>query len=246
MRFRLHLSYDGTRYCGWQVQKNAVSVQETLQDAIEAVFSNRGTVTGCSRTDSGVHANFYCCVVNIESSEVNIPADKLPLVVNRFLPQDISVLEALYVDDDFHPRYDVKYKEYEYLIWNIPIRNPFLTNRAFIYPNALNEGLMNEAAQLFLGIHDFAGFMSSGSSVENTVRCIKYFNVSREGDLLRVNVAADGFLYNMVRILVGTLIEVSNGKIHIDDIPDIIESKDRKRAGFTAVAEGLYLNKVVY
>lgn len=246
MRFRLHISYEGTRYCGWQVQKNAVSVQERVQDAVESVFGERGTVTGCSRTDSGVHANFYCCVVNVESLDVNIPAEKLPIVLNRFLPEDIAVFEACYVDEGFHPRYDVKYKEYEYLIWNSEIRNPFLRNRALVYATKLDEVVMHDAAQLFVGTHDFSGFMSSGSSVENTVRDIKYFNVSREGDLLKINVAADGFLYNMVRIFVGTLIDVAYGKLEPEDIPKIIEQKDRRAAGSTAPPHGLYLNKVEY
>ena len=245
MKIVLRLAYNGKRYSGWQVQNNAVTIQETLQDAILAVFGERYPVTGCSRTDSGVHANDFCCSVNLPI-ETNIPEDKIPIALNHHLPNDISVLSARYTDDNFHARYDVKYKEYEYLIWNSPIRNPFNDNLVYEYPKKLDENVMKNAAKLFIGKHDFASFMSSGSSVENTVRDIKYFNVIRENDIIKINVAADGFLYNMVRILVGTLIELSEGKISEKDIPEIINSKDRKKAGFTAPPQGLYLNKVVY
>ncbi len=245
MKIKLRLAYDGTLYCGWQVQKNAISVQERVQDAVESIFGERFAVTGCSRTDSGVHANDFCCSVSV-SENVKIPADRIPVAMNRYLPDDISILSAEYVSDEFHPRYDVDYKEYEYLIWNSEIKNPFLKNRAYIYPKKLNEDLMDICSKEFVGRHDFSAFMSSGSDVVDTVREIKYFNVSREGELVRINVAADGFLYNMVRILVGTLVEASEGKIAAEDIKSIIEKKDRKNAGFTAPPHGLYLNKVVY
>ncbi|MBQ4116660.1 MAG: tRNA pseudouridine(38-40) synthase TruA [Clostridia bacterium] len=246
MKIKLILNYDGSNYCGWQVQKNAPSIQYTLQDAVENVFGKRYSVTGCSRTDSGVHARCFCCTVDTAKDIINIPVCKIPLALNRYLPDDIAVLSAEFVDDDFHPRYDVKYKEYRYLIWNSPVRNVFLNNKAFIYPIPLNEEVMDVAAKKFVGKYDFSAFMSAGSSVEDTVREIKYFEVKRDGDKVIVTVAADGFLYNMVRILTGTLIEVSTGKIDVEDIPKIIESKDRKNAGFTVPPQGLYLNKVVY
>jgi len=245
LKLKLNLAYDGTRYCGWQVQKNAVSVQETLQNAIESIFGERCMLTGCSRTDSGVHARDFCCAVSF-SKDINISSDKIPLALNHHLPDDISVFKAEYVSDEFHPRYDVKYKEYEYLILNDPIKDPFLVNKVYVYPKKLDPVLMNDAAQCLTGKYDFSAFMSSGSSVEDTVRTIKYFTVNSDGRFIKVNVAADGFLYNMVRILVGTLIEVSNGKILIGDLPHIIEQKNRKNAGFTAPPQGLYLNKVFY
>lgn len=247
MKLKIILSYDGTDYSGWQVQKNAKTVQGAFQDAVENVYGSRFSVTGCSRTDAGVHANSYCCSVEIPvECNINIPLEKIPVVFNRFLPDDISVLSAEVAADEFHPRYDVVYKEYEYIIHNSEIKNPFYSNRVFMYPKRLDEGLMNKAAQHFVGTFDFLGFMSSGSSVEDTVRTIKYFTVRRDGERVIINVAADGFLYNMVRILVGTLIEVSEGKINVNDVDDVILSKDRKRAGFTAPASGLYLNKIVY
>lgn len=247
MKLKMFLSYDGTEYSGWQVQKNAKTVQEVFQDAVEAVYGTRYSVTGCSRTDAGVHANSYCCSVDVtDECGVNIPLKKLPVVFNRFLPEDVSVMSAEFADDNFHPRYDVVYKEYEYIIHNSEIKNPFYNHRVFMYPRRLDEKIMNDAAQHFVGTFDFCGFMSSGSSVEDTVRTIKYFTVKRDNDKIIINVAADGFLYNMVRILVGTLIEVSEGKISFDEIEDVIMSKDRKRAGFTAPSSGLYLNKIVY
>lgn len=246
MKIKLILNYDGSNYCGWQVQKNAPSIQQTLQDSVENVFENRYSVTGCSRTDSGVHARCFCCTVDKVESKINIPECKIPLALNRYLPDDIAVLSAEFVDDNFHPRYDVKYKEYQYLIWNSPVRNVFLNSKAFNYPIPLNEEVMDVAAKKLVGKYDFSAFMSAGSSVEDTVREIKYFEVKRDGDKVIVTVAADGFLYNMVRILTGTLIEVSTGKIAVEDISKIIESKDRKYAGFTAPPQGLYLNKVVY
>ncbi len=246
MKIKLIISYDGTKYCGWQVQKNAPSIQQTLQDAVEIVFGKRYSIIGCSRTDSGVHAKNFCCVVDTKEDKVSIPESKIPLALNCHLPEDIAVNSAEVVNPDFHPRYDVKYKEYQYVIWNSPVRNVFLREKALNYPTCLNVELMDKAAKLFVGKFDFFAFMSSGSSVEDTVREIKYFNVKRDGDKVIITVAANGFLYNMVRILTGTLIEVSNGKIAVEDIPKIIEKKERKLAGFTAPPQGLYLNKVVY
>ena len=245
MNIKLIISYLGTNYCGWQVQKNAVSIQERLQDAVQAVFGKRYDLKGCSRTDSGVHANSFCCCVCADS-DLTIPENKIPLALNHFLPDDIAVINAEYVPDSFHPRYDVKYKEYEYVIWNASAKNPFLSDRAFHYPKKLDETVMDKAAKLFIGKHDFTSFMASGSSITDAVREIYYFNVRRDEEKVIINVAADGFLYNMVRILVGTLIETSEHKITLDDIPSIIASRNRKKAGFTAPPQGLYLNKVVY
>ena len=245
MNIKLIISYLGTNYCGWQVQKNAVSIQEKIQDAVQSVFGNRYNVKGCSRTDRGVHANHFCCCVYTDG-KISIQSEKIPLALNRFLPDDISVTNAEYVSDLFHPRYDVKYKEYEYVIWNSAEKNPFLFDRAYHYPKKLDDTVMNDAAKLFIGKHDFSSFMASGSGIIDAVREIYYFDVKRIDGKIIINVAADGFLYNMVRILVGTLIEVSEGKIKKDDIKNIIYSKNRKNAGFTAPPQGLYLNKVVY
>ncbi len=246
MNIKLIITYVGTNYSGWQVQKNALTVQEKIQDAVESLFGKRYSITGCSRTDSGVHAKSFCCVVSTCCDSISIPENKIAIALNQKLPDDISVKSAEFVSEDFHPRYDVKYKEYEYLIWNSEIKEPFLNNRAFMYPKHLDTVKMQNAANYFVGKHDFKAFMSSGSDVVDTVRNIKYFNVSRAGNLIKINVAADGFLYNMVRILVGTLIDASIGRIDENSISDIINEKKRERAGFTAPAQGLYLNKVIY
>ncbi len=245
MNIKLTISYLGTNYCGWQVQNNALSVQEMLQNAVQSVFSNRYDVKGCSRTDSGVHANNFCCCIYTDGN-FNIPEEKIPLALNRYLPDDIAVKNAQYVPESFHPRYDVKYKEYEYVIWNASEKNPFMSDRAYHYPKRLDEKAMDNAAKNFIGKHDFTSFMASGSSIVDAVREIYYFDVIRNDNTITIKVAADGFLYNMVRILVGTLIEVSEGKIQPDSIPDIIKSKNRNQAGYTVPPHGLYLNKVVY
>jgi len=139
MCIKLIISYIGTQYCGWQVQKNGISIQEKIQDAVESLFGVRLSVVGCSRTDSGVHARTYCCTVKTCGHRITIPCEKIPIALNHYLPEDISVLEAAFCSDDFHPRYNIKYKEYEYLIWNSPIRDPFWTGRSFQYSLKINE-----------------------------------------------------------------------------------------------------------
>lgn len=246
MKLLLKLSYLGTNYCGYQVQKNAVSIQEKLQDCIEAVYHKRYDVTGCSRTDSGVHARCFYCTVSAGKECERIPTGSVPIVLNKYLPDDISVSEAFLVDDSFHPRYNVKYKEYEYLILNSQIRDPFYEDRAYRFAVPLDSEKMDSAAKHFCGKHDFRAFMASKSDVKETLRNVMSCGVSRNEDFVRIRISADGFLYNMVRIIVGTLIDVSTGKIAEADIPDIISSCDRSRAGFTAPPQGLYLNRVIY
>lgn len=239
----LSLSYLGTAYHGWQVQPNGVTVQEELQDALEKILGERVSVTGCSRTDSGVHAEMFCCNIRTEHK---IPCEKLPAALNAHLPDDISVYDCREMREDFHARYDCAGKEYCYRIWNSRFRNPFWQGRALHYPYPLDIDKMNKAAGAFIGAHDFAGFCSAGSSVKSTVRTVTKAEVSRYGDLVTFRVAADGFLYNMVRIMAGTLLSVSQGKIDALELPGIIESKSRDRAGFTAAPQGLYLHKVYY
>ena len=171
-------------------------------------------------------------------------AEKLPRAINTYLPKDISVITAETVDDGYSVRRHVAGKEYEYLILNSPVGDPFLLGRAYHYPHPLDVRKMNEAAEHFIGRHDFAAFMASGSSIADTVRTVTDCHVERDGDRVKIYMSADGFLYNMVRITVGTLIEVSEGKIAPSDIEKIIESKDRALAGRTAVADGLYLHRV--
>lgn len=245
MKYLLEMSYIGSRFAGFQVQPGKVTVQSTLQDAIEAVFGERLPVKGCSRTDSGVHARQY--YATFEAMKL-IPPDKLPLALNSNLPPDISVRSAKNVSNDFHVRHNVEWKEYEYLLINSRIRDPFLVGRAVqcrvMTPEQIE--MMRQAASFFVGKHDFLGFMSVGSKVADTVRTIKYIEIIEDGELIRIRIAADGFLYNMVRIIVGTLLDIANSKIKLSDMHEIIESRDRSRAGATAPAEGLYLNRVIF
>ena len=239
----LEISYDGSRYHGWQVQKNAVTVQEVFQNAVEKLFGERLDIKGCSRTDSGVHANSY--FVSFKTDK-NIENEKVVMALNTYLPKDIAVRSCREVEEDFHPRYSAVSKEYIYKLYNGKIRDPFLNHYAFHYRYPINTEYLNEEAQAYLGAHDYRGFCSSRSDVEDTVRTVRNFEVFREGDTVYFKVEADGFLYNMVRIMVGTLLFVSEGKIKRGELASVIESMDRSRAGKTAPPQGLYLNKVNY
>lgn len=239
----LTISFDGTAYHGWQVQDNAVTVQQTLQDALEHICSKRDNIVGCSRTDAGVHANMYCCNVRTEST---IDCKKLVGALNAVLPEDIAALDCTEVDYDFHARYDCKSKEYIYKIWNSPNKNPFLYNYSLHYKYPLDEKFLDRQAKAFIGTHKFDSFCASGSSVEDTERTVMNASVEREGDAVIFRVEANGFLYNMVRIMVGTLIDISRGKIPADSIDRIIQAGNRSAAGYTAPPHGLYLNKINY
>lgn len=240
---KLLICYDGTAYHGWQMQENALTVQECVTKAAEKIFSQKITVNGCSRTDSGVHANEFCCNLRFEGERAE---DKIILGMNSQLPEDIRVFGCEYADTDFHARFDCKGKEYIYKVWNAKTGNPFMSRYSLFYPYALDEELLDRQAKAFIGTHDFAAFCAAGSIVKDTVRTVKDFSVKREGELVTFSVTGDGFLYNMVRIMVGTLLYINNGKIEKDTIPEIILSGDRTRAGITVRPEGLYLNKVFY
>ena len=246
MQILLEFTYNGTGFAGYQVQPGKVTVQSAVQDAIEAVYGERYPLKGCSRTDAGVHALQYFATFETEKS---IPLDRLPMALNAVLDSRIAVLSARVVSDDFHVRHDAQYKEYEYLIHTNAVPDPFLVGRVWHFSKKLRcDGIerMRAAAEAFVGKHDFSGFMSVGSNVADTVRTVKYLDIICEGDLIRVRIAADGFLYNMVRIIVGTLIEVGAGRIEPSDMADIIASCDRSRAGMTAPPEGLYLRRVKF
>ena len=252
MKLFIKVRYLGTNYCGYQVQPNAPSIQGELNKAARTLFGCDCDIVGCSRTDSGVHANEFCATVAQKGTDdliTTLPPERVPLAFSAHLPPDISVFDAKWVASDFHPRYDVVEKEYIYRIYNAPVRNPFEADRAAHIPRRIDDaGLenMNLAARRLVGTHDFSAFMAQGSQVASTVRDVKYAEVYEVGDVIEFKVAADGFLYNMVRIMAGTLIAVAEGKISPDEINDIVASADRSRAGQTAPACGLYLNKVVY
>lgn len=249
MKILIELSFVGTAFCGWQSQKNGGSVQEVLTDAANKLFGFPCDVTGCSRTDSGVHAIGYRAAISARGAAgivTSVPAEAVPRALNTFLPQSISVRSASKVPDDFHPRYDVKYKEYLYRILDRPERDAFLAGRCWHIPHRLDEASMDLGAKAFAGRHDFASFMAAGSDIKDTVRTVTAASVVREGETIVFRVSADGFLYNMVRIMTGTLVRIGEGKARAEGIPEIIAALDRKAAGVTAPAEGLFLNKVVY
>ena len=237
------ISYDGSSYHGWQVQKNAVTVQEVVQRAVERVFCESVDIKGCSRTDSGVHANKYC--FSFKTSK-DIDNEKVVLALNTYLPKNIAALSCERVGMDFHARYNVKSKQYIYKLYNCKIRSPFYEKYAFHYRYPIDADYLNREAQAFVGTYDYSAFCSAHSGVEDTVRTVNAFSVERDGDFVYFKVEADGFLYNMVRIMVGTLLFVSEGKIKSGELSEIIESKNRKRAGKTAPAQGLYLNEIYY
>lgn len=242
-RVLLTLAYDGTAYHGWQVQPNAVTVQEVLQNSIQELLSRKTDVTGCSRTDAGVHAKEFCCHLDCDD---NIPDDAFLRGLSAKLPSDISVIDCKTVASDFHARYNAKGKTYCYNILNSKIKDPFAERYTWRIERGLDIDLMNEFCNKIVGKHDFYAFSASGRTVEDTVRTVTECSVSRQGENIILKVSADGFLYNMVRIIVGTAVWVSDGKINPNDTELILKEKKRESAGITAPAKGLFLEKVIY
>lgn len=244
--FLLTLAYDGTAYCGFQVQPNGRSVAAAVQDALQAVLGTRTDIKGCSRTDAGVHALGFA--LNFRA-ETGIPPQKLPLALNRYLPPDIRVLAARVVPLDFHARYAAHTKTYVYHIHNSPIDSPFAARYYARIPARLDEQRMQAAAQGFVGRHDFRALCAAHSSAAahgDTVRTITDCHVCRSGEDIQIWVTADGYLYNMVRILAGTLCEAGAGRLDPARVPAILASCDRGQAGPTLPAKGLFLHSVEY
>ena len=239
----LKLMYNGTAYHGWQVQKDLPTVAETLEKALSSVCGGRVKVTGCGRTDAGVHAERY--VANFRTDS-RIPCERLPLAVNTRLPEDIAVAAAFEVDEGFNAIGSCLKKEYTYRIYNSRIHNPFYVDRAYFYPKRLDEAVMDRAARSFEGKHDFRAVRSVGTETRTTVRTIYYCYVTRSADLLELKVCANGFLYNMVRAITGTALYAAEGKLTPEDIPAILESGNRTLAGPTVPPGGLYLTKLWY
>ena len=239
----LRLMYNGTAYHGWQVQKNAVSVAETLEKALESVVGHRVKCTGAGRTDAGVHAQVY--VANFRTTSA-IPCDRLPLAVNTRLPKDIVVVKATQVPMAFNAIGSCLRKEYTYRIYNSRLGNPFYVDRAWFYPRHLDEGIMQRAASQFVGKHDFRAVRSVGTETRTTVRTVYYFDISRREELIQCRVCADGFLYNMVRAMVGTIVYAAEGKLSPEDIPAILDSGNRTLAGPTVPPGGLYMTRLWY
>ncbi|MBR5442637.1 MAG: tRNA pseudouridine(38-40) synthase TruA [Clostridia bacterium] len=237
-------SFEGSTFHGWQQQENAVSVQGELKNAWQRLTGEEPNIIGCSRTDAGVHANEYYFSVKTEST---IPCECFPVaLMSAKLPGEIALHSCTEVSDDFNARFDSVKKEYIYIFENTAVPSPFNYKRAYNYKYPMNVAQMNEAAALFVGEHDFSAFCAAGAQVKTKVRTIYDASVERVGDKVVFRVCGNGFLYNMVRIMAGTLLYVCCGKIKPQDIPSIIESKDRTRAGITAPPDGLYLNKVYF
>lgn len=239
----LKISYIGDNYCGWQFQPNAVSVQQAVGEALQKAVGFKTNVTGCSRTDSGVHAIEYFCHFD---GDFNIDCKTVVNAVNFYLPPDIRCLDCKTVDSDFHARYSCKGKNYIYKIYNSQIMDPFLINRVWHIKPELNIESMNEFCSALCGTHDFSSFCSAGTTVSDFVRTVTECKVFEDGNLVTISVSADGFLYNMVRIIAGTAVYVSQGKIAPSDALLVIDAHDREKAGITAPPQGLYLNRVFY
>ena len=247
MKYFAKIKYLGTNFHGFQVQPDKRTVQGELCAALTEATGFPCKVTGCSRTDAGVHANEFC--ITVECEQATIPAEKLPVAVARFMPDDLSLYYAKEVSAEFHPRYDVISKEYLYKIKNERVYDPFLFGRAWFLPKPIDDehiAKMQSAADFLVGKHDFSSFMSPGSDITDTVRNIFYISIDKNGTDIDIKICADGFLYNMVRIIVGTLIEVAYDRMTPDEIENVLISNDRRKAGMTAPPEGLYLNKVSY
>ncbi|MGM9668853.1 MAG: tRNA pseudouridine(38-40) synthase TruA [Faecousia sp.] len=239
----LFLTYEGTAYHGWQVQKNLPTVAETMEKAAAMVVGHPVHMTGCGRTDAGVHARHY--VANFRTTST-IPVERLPYALNTHLPADIVVTGAREVHEGFNAIGSCARKEYTYTIYNSRVRDPFYVNRAWFYPKHLDEGVMQRAADRFVGTHDFAAVRSVGTDVKSTVRTVYYFQVERQGNLIHLRVCANGFLYNMARAMVGTVVYAAEGKIAPEDIDAILESGNRTAAGPTVPPGGLYMTHLWY
>ncbi|MBQ9121485.1 MAG: tRNA pseudouridine(38-40) synthase TruA [Clostridia bacterium] len=252
MKILLKIAYLGTNYAGFQAQRGSScrTVQETLTEAVCLSLGKPCHVTGCSRTDSGVHARGFCASIEaVDGSDITVPVEKIPVSVNHRLPEDVAVLDAALVPDSLHPRYNVKSKEYVYVFSDSPTRDPFLFDRAMYLKAPLtveNVTAMHTAAQSFVGTHDFSAFMAQGSKITDTVRTVYSASVRRVADTVEFRVSADGFLYNMVRIMAGTLLAVGQGKLVPERVAEIVLGKDRRLAGITAPPHGLYLDRVEY
>lgn len=239
----LRLRYDGSAYHGWQVQKTESTVAGTLEAALTKTCGHRIKVVGCGRTDAGVHALRYCANFRTDS---RIPVDRLPLAVNSRLPMDIAVTGACEVPEGFNAILSCEKKEYTYRILNSNIRDPFLHDRVCFYPSGLDISRLERAGKAFEGIHDFAAVRSVGTETKTTVRTVFWCETEASGSLIRIKICADGFLYNMARAIVGTMVYAAHGKLEPEDIPALLERGDRRLTGPTMPPQGLYLSRIWY
>jgi len=240
---KIIVKYLGTNYHGWQKQLGEKTIQGEIEKAAEEIFGERIYLIGSGRTDAGVHALGQTANFIVKHS---IPKDRILYALNSKLPKDIRVVDSVEVPMEFHSRYDAIGKTYQYNIYNEKVLDPFIKDTTYFVPLKIDLNKIDRAKDLFIGEHDFKGFMSSGSSVENTIRNIYKVRMNEKNNIIKFNITGNGFLYNMVRIIIGTLVDIGRGKIKENDLKDIIESKNRKLSGHTARAEGLFLKKVYY
>lgn len=243
MRYMLRVAYDGTEYCGWQVQPGQRTVEGTLKSALDKLMGTDVPMIGASRTDAGVHAQGNVAVFDCETT---IPADKIKYALNNLLPEDVVVTESKAVADDFHPRHCDCKKTYQYRILNTPLPDPNRRRNTYFYRGELDMERMRRAAGCIVGTHDFACFMASGSQVKDTVRTVYSLELDRTDDVITMTIQGNGFLYNMVRIIAGTLIQVGRGQMEPEQVAEIIKKGERKSAGPTAPAKGLTLKVIEY
>ena len=243
MRVKLVVAYEGTNYCGWQIQPNGITIEQVLNETLSSLLGEDITVTGASRTDAGVHSLGNVAVFE---THTRMPAEKISFALNQRLPEDIVVQESCQVPEDFHPRFSQSRKTYEYRILNCRFRQPLERRTSYFYHYPLDVSAMQEAAAYLVGEHDFTSFASVYAQTNTYVRKIYALDVVREGDMIRIRVQGNGFLYNMVRIIAGTLIQVGAGIKKPEDMESILAGKDRELAGPTAPAHGLTMIGLEY
>ena len=242
-RVKMTVAYDGTNYCGWQIQPNGITIEEVLNTHLTRLLGEEIKVTGASRTDSGVHSLGNVCIFD---TNTRIPAEKISYALNQKLPEDIVVQGSEEVDENFHPRFSKSKKTYEYRILNRTFRMPTRRLDTYFYHYPLDIAKMQEAAKYLEGEHDFKSFCSSDSQVNTTVRTIYSCIVDKEDEIIKIRVKGNGFLYNMLRIIAGTLIKVGAGDISPEEMVNILEARDRSTAGPTAPAHGLTMIGLEY
>ena len=242
-RVKLIVAYDGTNYCGWQIQPNGITIEQVLNEQLSRFFKEDIKVTGASRTDAGVHSLGNVCIFD---TDTRMPAEKISYAINQSLPEDIVVVDSCEVDREFHPRFSKSRKTYEYRILNRTFADPTRRLNSYFWYGPLDVDAMRQAASYLVGTHDFKSFATAKPEVTDTVRTIYETSLEKEDDLIRFRITGNGFLYNMVRIITGTLLEVGKGDYPPEKVKEILAAKDRKTAGATARPEGLTLVQIRY
>lgn len=243
MRIKLIIEYEGTNYVGWQRQKNGLSVQQVVEEAFEKASGQNVVLYSAGRTDSGVHAQGQ--VAHFDTN-TTIPPEKISFAMNAHLPSDIRVKSSAEVSEDFHARYGAKAKTYVYTYINTAHPSAIYRNTTAHFRGDVDICAMKTAAQFLIGTHDFASFCASGSEVDTTIRTVYQLEITHDEPFIRIEITGSGFLYNMVRIIAGTLLDVGRGKTAADDVKAIIDAKDRNMASPTAPAKGLTMKQVYY